>query len=289
MPMSIDIILTKYNEQLAIRNLSKETIRGYNADIDLFVNWITNKRNGPVVMESITRDEVHVYLASKKDDWAPVTMNRKIVSISLLFEYAYKNHYVPRNVMEDYPHVKVLEKERDSLTADEIKDILDKIMHPTIKVFAELLAHTGLRISEGIHLTLNDIKFNEGVLQVVNGKGGKDRTIPMSDALMSKLQYYIRNIRPKTKSNYFFALKKTGSLSQQYVNASIRKAANEAGINKKVTAHVFRHALASNLINNNVNVTVVQKILGHASLRTTQIYVHTDQDSMKQAVNTLQY
>ena len=139
----------------------------------------------------------------------------------------------------------------------------------------EVLYSTGIRLEELASLTIYDCDLTGGMLRVNKGKGAKDRVVPMGKHAVRLLKEYIARIRPRSAgSRSLFLNRLGGPLSRQIVQLMVRTYARKAGIAKKVTPHVFRHTFATSLIKNGADVIAVQKMLGHASPKTTQIYTH---------------
>lgn len=151
------------------------------------------------------------------------------------------------------------------------------------------MVYTGLRVNECIHLTLQDVDFEGNNIQVINGKGGKNRTVPMNQQLKQQLQTYLAEHRPQTDSLFFFTLKKSGTVSAQYVNRTLKGACEKAGIEKHVTSHILRHSFASYLVKKDTHVAVIQRLLGHASVKTTSVYLHVHQEDLQVAVNQIDF
>lgn len=161
------------------------------------------------------------------------------------------------------------------------------IDHDLIQLVVLVLYLTGLRISECLSLTTDTVDLDQKVIHVVAGKGNKDRLIPISDKLLPLLQHYLEHERPDTDSNLFFCTKKTGKLSDVYVNRVLADAVKKLGWKKKVTAHILRHSFASQLVKKDVNLVQIQKLLGHSSLKVTSIYTHSNLEQLSVAVNCL--
>jgi len=282
--------LKGFHNWLVVRGMREETLRGYEMDLNQFHRFLAKEINGPIFVNEIgvlQLDAFVDYLTHEREV-KPRTVNRKINAISTYFRYLKKNKFIEDNPAEDYERVKVADSERTFLTRDEVEKVIEAVNHPIIHYFVKTMANTGIRIKECIQLTLKDVDLEEGCLYVIDGKGGKNRTVPMNNHLIKELKDYLDNHRPKTDSLYFFALKKTGTVSEQYVNKLLKEAYLKAGINKHVTSHILRHSFASYLVKN-TNVAVIQRLLGHANIRTTSGYLHIQQDDLRQAVNTLDY
>src|SRR5690606_20748189 len=129
-----------------------------------------------------------------------------------------KRHVVLTNPLDDVERMKIPDTERTYLSRDEVEAVIKAIEHPVIHYFALTMAYSCIRVNECINLTLSDVNFEENYIQVINGKGGKNRRIPMSSHLAEQLTIYLKEHRPKTDSLFFFATKKTGTVSAQYVN-----------------------------------------------------------------------
>jgi len=176
--------------------------------------------------------------------------------------------------------------ERTFLCDEEFEQLVSVITHSLVKVLIYTLFMTGLRIKEALDLTLEDVDFTANVIRVKHGKGNKSRVVPISDRLLPILRHYVDVSRPNCDSSNFFATKVSGQLSASMANKTLKQAVSQLGWNKHVTCHVLRHSFASHLVRHNVNIVRVQKLLGHASLKTTSIYTHATMDELSEAVNT---
>jgi integrase/recombinase XerD len=153
------------------------------------------------------------------------------------------------------------------------------------RTMLELMYATGLRVSELVLLELGQLKLNQGIVRVV-GKGGKERLVPLGEEAISWLQRYLQESRPELMGAHqcaqvFVSNRKTG-LSRQAFWHSIRRHAQIAGINHDVSPHMLRHSFATHLLNHGADLRVVQLLLGHSNLSTTQIYTHIAKEGLKQ-------
>lgn len=290
-PLELDEALAIFDSWASLRGLSEETIRGYKIDSRQFAKYISQTVTNPIYINDISDQHIeefmHFLVGEKK--CSPATVNRKLNTLKMFFRCMKRKKLILEDPVEETERMKVVEKEMNYLTHQELRKILNSIDHPTLYYFALTMAFTGIRVSECKKLKLEDIDFQEHSLKVINGKGGKHRTIPLhltlSDELVSYLQYH----RPTTNSPYFFALKRSGTVSTQYLNQILRNASQKAGIRKHITSHTLRHSFASYLAKQNTNIVIIQKLLGHASLKTTSIYLHVQQDELKEAVGQIKY
>lgn len=282
--------LEGFHNWLVVRGMREETLRGYQMDIKQFHRFLAKDINGPIFVSEIgiTQLDGFVDYLTHEREVKPRTVNRKINAISTYFKYLKKNKLITDIPTDDFERVKVTDSERTYLTKGEVEKIIAAVTHPIIHYFVKTMANTGIRVKECIHLTLNNVDLEEGCLHVIDGKGGKNRTIPLNDHLIKELKEYLKKHRPETDSLYFFALKKTGTVSEQYVNRLLKEAYIKVGIDKHVTSHILRHSFASYLVKT-TNIAVIQRLLGHANIRTTSGYLHIQQDDLKKAVNSLDY
>ena len=149
------------------------------------------------------------------------------------------------------------------------------------------MSFTGLRVTECTSLRLEDVDLNNLVIHVINGKGGKDRDVPISATLAPYLVDYLQNWRPNVSSDKFLATQKTGEISHQTINKAFHQTTYKLAWEKKVTCHILRHTFASKLVANDVHVSKISKLLGHADVRTTSIYMHSSTEELQEAVNLL--
>jgi len=177
-----------------------------------------------------------------------------------------------------------------SLTEDEVSDLLDA---PTIsepighrdKAMLELMYATGLRVTELISLKVSQINFNQGVLRVI-GKGNKERLVPIGEEASGCVDSFIRNSRSKilgeNDTDCLFPSKRADFMSRQAFWYVIKRYAKKAKIKKEISPHGLRHAFATHLLNHGADLRVVQLLLGHSDLSTTQIYTHIARERLKE-------
>ncbi|MEK4712030.1 tyrosine-type recombinase/integrase [Sporosarcina sp. FSL K6-5500] len=288
------MLLTTCNEELEQhliqKEMSPETIRSYKGHNDMLIHYFNTKNNGPTFVDDLSTEDLEGYLHYLKHEkgYKPASLNVVLNAIRRLYQYTIRKKYVPTNPTADIAQAKVQREERAFLNAAEINELLEAIDHKLIRLLVRTLAYTGLRIRECIDLELKDVDFKNKVIRVINGKGGKNRLIPLSDELAVPLQTYVKNKRPKVSSNNFFALKRTGTISDQYVNRELKAAVGKLGWTKHVTCHTLRHSFASMLVKNNANIPTVANLLGHADYRTvTSVYIHVESAELADAVNQI--
>ena len=162
------------------------------------------------------------------------------------------------------------------LSKNEVRQILIQVKNLKHKAILALLYSSGLRIGEVINLKMNHIDSERMTIIVKGGKGVKDRLVPLSENLLILLREYYKSYRPK---DFLFEGQNSPKYSNSSANQFIKKYVMRAGIKKKVTAHTFRHSYATHLLENGTDIRIIQKLLGHNSIKTTMIYTHvTDQN-----------
>lgn len=283
--MLIRELKQKFLEDLQIKNKSPQTINGYEKDIRFFQEFLESHLNGQVYVEEITEEDIEQYIKYLRNvrGLQPRSQNRYVSSIRSMYNYAFKKRIITVNVAQYIENVQYQRKEREFLNLKELELLFSHIDSELVKIAVMTLAYTGIRISELKELKLTDVDLSNKTMKVL-GKGDKQRVVPISDTLHTILMEYMATLHPKNTS-YFFATTKTGRLSAQYVNKIIRESTKKAGIQKQVSAHTLRHSFASHLIKSKVDVATLQRLLGHTNVRTTSVYLHTDYEQLKEAVN----
>jgi len=170
------------------------------------------------------------------------------------------------------------------LVETEVSKMLDSCRNNKEKLIVELLAYTGVRVSELCSIRVSDIDLENKSLKIRGGKGDKDRLVIFSDKIVPDLKKYIMEIKErKGKAEFLFPTAKSKKISPVTVERIIRNLARRAGINKKVTPHVLRHTFATSLLRNGADIRIIQVLLGHASISTTQIYTHVDDGALRRS------
>ncbi|MDD9953097.1 MAG: tyrosine-type recombinase/integrase [Candidatus Woesearchaeota archaeon] len=168
------------------------------------------------------------------------------------------------------------------LTKEEVKRLFSVVKHEKSLLLLKLLYASGLRISEAIHLQVEDLEMEEKIGWVRSGKGGKDRMVILSAAVVKLLRAFLR--RQKIKNGYIF-LGRNGPMTSRNAQKMIAGAAKRAGITKRVTPHTLRHSFATHLREAGSDLRVIQELLGHASIQTTEIYTHVSAEEKKRVVS----
>lgn len=276
--------------QLLERGLSRNTLQAYETDLRLLAIWLKNNQLN--VLVEMLESDILSYLAFRTGDGCSVrTAGRITSSIRRLCVWMVRERFREDNpsALVDAPKLgRPLPK-----TLSE-KDVLTLLATPDIhnaaglrdRAMLELLYACGLRVSELIHLDIDQINFNLGVLRVW-GKGQKERMVPIGDAAIYWIKEYLQQAREEIagisggQSNTLFLSPRGGAMTRQAFWYMIKRNALQAGIKTDLSPHTLRHAFATHLVNNHADLRVVQLLLGHSDLSTTQIYTHVANARLK--------
>lgn len=255
------------------RRMSENTIESYGENLKMLLEY--TKKD----ILSLTTDDIRDYIS--KLNLSAKTKAHYLSVINSFYNYMVFNGEIEDNPCNGIRAPKLEKKLPNYLTSEEIDKLLDiKLTKPIDyrnKAMLETLYATGTRISELINLKLNQVDFDECIIRVL-GKGKKDRIIPLGNTALNYLKLYISEYRAfilKTKNSEYVFVNKNGSkMSRQGFFKIIKKLAQEAGIEKEVSPHTLRHSFATYLLNNGADLRVIQELLGHENLVTTEIYSH---------------
>lgn len=274
--------------QQHLRNTEKSinTVNGYRVDLTCFDKWLEQKYNCPAYLDDLTEKDVDEFLLVLKDEKGYMASSRKRVagSIKMFFRHAYRKKWSPTDLTADMETIKVPQTERSYLTEEEVMTFAAAVTHRLVRLAVLTMFYSGLRISECTNLRKEHVNIETGMIHVVQGKGAKDRKIPLSPKLAELFTDYQEW---RQDSEYFFATKTTGRVSKVRIDSVIKQTLAALGWDKKVTAHTFRHSFASRLVFKNVNIVNISKLMGHSDIKTTSIYTHVNMDQLQDAVNAM--
>ena len=265
--------------------LSENTLSAYGSDLKIFSKWLKQK-----TLVNVEESDVALFLESRyKQGVGGRSAARILSSLRRFYGYLQREGTIETDpvALIEAPHVgRVLpeslsEKDVDLLLdAPEMTDVLgfrDKVM-------LEILYATGLRVSELIGLKFEQVSFRQGFVRVT-GKGNKERLVPVGEQAIDWLEQYLAearmNILAGRQCDFLFVTKRGSGMTRQAFWYIIKRYAKKAGINKHLSPHTLRHAFATHLLNHGADLRVVQLLLGHSDLSTTQIYTHIAQERLK--------
>jgi len=261
------------------RNYSNNTIKSYKNDLKEFFDY--SEKN----LKDLKNRDIRLFIEYLYDiDRKRTTINRKISVLRTYFKFLRREELLDENPMEEILSAKNNKKLPDFLTINEINDLINSIGEENLldlrnKTILELLYATGLRVEELVNLKKNDINFGNKYLKV-KGKGNKERSIPITDIALKKVNRYLK--RRKYENEIIFLSKNGNPLSQRDIRRIFKKLIKKMAIDKNITPHTIRHSFATHLLERGADLRLVQELLGHSSISTTQIYTHISMEKMKE-------
>lgn len=265
------------------RRVSINTIDSYGENLLLLSNTLRK----PLI--KLDKDDIRDFLF--KIEKSERTKAHYLTVFNSFYKYLVFMDKLEVNPCDGIKRPKLEKKLPSYLTKEEIDKLFDIRLTKPIdyrnKAMLEVLYATGTRISELINLELSQIDFDECVIRVT-GKGSKDRIVPMGNSALKALQEYIYNYRVflvKNDNNYVFLNKNGEKISRQGFFKILKSLADSAGIKKEVSPHTLRHSFATELLNNGADLRVIQELLGHENLETTEIYSHLQNKKIKDDYN----
>jgi len=261
--------ISKLKTELKIRGLSSMTVRNYSFFVDKFLI----KTNKPV--ELINEDDVKLYLSDLFDSKSKNTIMLAAAALKFFYKEIMK---------KEWKDIRVPKKDKklpEVLTKDEVKALINSADNEKSRLMISLLYSSGLRVSELVNLKINDVNFQDNTGMVRKGKGSKDRLFALSSTLTGDIGKYLEG----RDNEYVFSKEKP--LTTRNIQKIIYHTRKRAGINKKVTPHTLRHSFATHLLENGVDIRIIQTMLGHSNLNTTQVYTHVSTEQIKKIQNPL--
>ncbi|PKH51654.1 tyrosine recombinase XerD [Tenacibaculum sp. Bg11-29] len=282
-----------YTNYLKIeKGLSKNSIDSYNRDIKklvLFINDLASSYSPIYITSEIIQQ--FIYVTSKNIN--PRSQARLISGLRSFFDYLVFEDYRKDNPTDLIESPNITRKLPDTLEKEEIDALIAAIdlthsQGERNKTIIETIYSCGLRVSELINLQLSDLFFNDGYIQIL-GKGNKYRFVPIHITTIRRLNFYINDIRskitPKEKEEDIIFLNRRGKrLTRQMIFIILKELAIKTNLKKSIGPHTLRHSFATYLLKNGADLRVIQQLLGHESITTTEIYVHLDTSYLKEVV-----
>ena len=276
----------------AERGRSRNTVQAYRRDLTQYQRWLQARSISPLTVGH--GDLTELVAERKSTDAAASSIARQIAAIRMLHRYLAVEQYRPDDPAARLDGVRVPAGIPKPLTEDQITSLLDAVIgnepvHRRDRALLELLYATGARVSEVVGLSMGDIDFDDSLVRVY-GKGGKERIVPFGSAAGRALDDWFgpsgraRMVPVKWKrrndAEAMFLNQRGGRLSRQGAWLVIKKYGERAGITDHLSPHVLRHSCATHLLDHGADLRIVQEMLGHASISTTQIYTRVSQDRL---------
>lgn len=263
------------------KELDMKTLKAYRIDLHQYFEY--------VCVDEPDKEKIEEYVTQLHKNYKQKTVKRKIASIK-----AFYNFLEEAEIIDENPFRKIKVKFKETVTLpriiprEEIEQLLnymyqclnenDKATHKYMLrdvAVIEVFFATGARVYEISNIREDSINLNTGLIRLM-GKGGKERYVQVSNTSILEVlkKYYDENKQAIRKSGYFFVNNRESRYTEQSIRLMLKKYTKQAGVERKITPHMFRHSFATYLIEEGVDVSCVQQILGHSSVKTTQIYIH---------------
>ncbi len=274
------------------KTLSDNTINAYNFDLMKFFSFLESNtkidRINSVNQKTIESFLKFIRSSEKKEGFyfSDKSISRYISTLKSFFKFLESENIIESDPSELISSPKVTKILPVVLTVNEIENILSK---PDItknleirdKAILETMYASGLRVSEVINLTIENVFFDDGILRVF-GKGSKERLVPIGSSALKYVKLYLDNVREKINKNksgsILFLNARGGKLSRMAIWNIVSKYSNLANITKKIHPHTLRHSFATHLLEGGADIRIIQEMLGHTDISTTQIYTHIEKD-----------
>ena len=274
------------------RGLSENTIASYGIDLKLFLEYL--RENEIPSFKQVNKEVIVNYMQSEKNNnKANSSILRSVSSLRKFFQYLAQEKIIEKDPMLLIDTPKKKQHLPQVLTKEEVEKLLyspntGQVLGLRDRAMLELMYATGLRISEIINLKLEDLHLTMGTLQTL-GKGHKERIVPVGDEAIKWVNRYLEEARPKLlkqkRSNYLFLNFHGNNLTRQGVWKNLKAEVRKAGIQKNITPHTLRHSFATHILENGADLRIVQELLGHADISTTQIYTHLSNKQLADIYN----
>jgi integrase/recombinase XerD len=270
--------------------LAKNTLAGYKSDLQLFARWLVAHGTTLSTVSEATINDYLAHLHAREGSIKATSQRRLMASLKRVYRWLLDQGRIQADPLRNIEKPKAIQRFPKTLTEKQVTDLLDAPDTNTAlgmrdRTMLELLYATGLRVSELISLRLFELSLNDNVVRVM-GKGAKERLVPLGEVAADWLARYLREARGDLLGGHatdaiFVTARGTGMTRQMFWSL-IKKYALHAGIPlQRISPHVLRHAFATHLLNHGADLRVVQLLLGHADISTTQIYTHVARERLK--------
>ena len=270
--MNIPKYIQAYRKDLLLKNYATSSIDNYVSQVFCFLKRFNNVYSEPI---KINEASIKEWLLEAK---SINSRKHKISAVKLFYIYTIKQPLKFRYI--EYP--RAVKKIPIVLSIDEVQKMFNVCKNLKHKVILSLLYSCGLRVSELLNLKWSNIDRSRMIINIIDGKGGKDRQVMLSDSLIPLLEIYYREYKPK---DYIL----NGQFTQQYSSRSVlevvKQLGKSAGLNKRVYTHLMRHNCFTHMVENGIDINLIQKIAGHNNVKTTMIYTHIS-DNLISKINS---
>jgi integrase/recombinase XerD len=263
------------------RGYSNNTLEAYEVDLKELLEFALNKG---LSLTTLKKEDIAEFINSLSErGFTNNTIIRKLAAVRTFYKYLLNEEIIEEDLVSFLDTPKKERKIPRVLYGEQVEVLLDQPLLKEEKYIRErsileLLYSCGLRVSEVVSLTLNDVNLRDGYVRV-RGKGNKERIVPLGSKAIEAIKTYL-NQRKHIKENKLFLNHRNSGLSRQSVWLIVKQFANNVGLN--ISPHTLRHSFATHLLDNGADLRVVQELLGHSSISTTQVYTHVSNRKLKE-------
>ena len=282
-------LIISFLEYLTVEcGLSDNTIAAYRADLLKFLRHLVERHVAR--LDLMTHDRVVGFLIDLKERGAHVnSIARNLVAIKMFFRFLWTEGHADRDITSVLQSPKLWRYLPEVLGEQEVDQLLsapdtDTLLGTRDRAILEMLYATGARVSEVANVRLEGLNLEMGFVRCY-GKGRKERLAPLGEPAVAALTEYIENVRPvllhDRESPYVFVTGRSTRMARESIWRLVKKYSKKAGIAKNISPHTLRHSFATHMLEHGADLRVVQELLGHASIVTTEIYTHVDRSRLK--------
>ena len=255
-------LLIKLKRELEIRNFSRQTVNAYIYSMKNFLEYSKNS--------GLNEQTVKEYIQKSLKNKNHASVRRDLFAIKFFFEKILKQKiYLPNPKRNNtLPEI---------LTVDEIREMIRSANNIKHKIIIKMLYGCGLKVSEIVNLKKENINFRENLIHIKLAKGKKDRFVKIPESIKKELGSYCNLLN----ENILFPSNRGGKLTKDTIQKIVQSSAKKAGIKKRVYPHLLRHSFATHLLEQGTDLRIIQKLLGHSDIKTTQIYTQISQANIK--------
>ena len=268
-------MLKQLQTELKLRGFSDRTVETYLYQNQKFLEF--NKKRPEEIQEIDIKEYLGHLLSDKKEAHSSVALAKAALKF-------YYDGILKKNIVT-LKTPKLARKLPEVLTKEETRRLLDTITHTKSRIIVKLLYSSGIRLSECLHLKVEDLELGNKMGWVRSGKDAKDRMFILSEDVSTEILHYVN--AHNRRSGYLFQGSDDEPLSARNVQKIVKKAAQKAGIQKQITPHKLRHSFATHLLEAGTDIRIIQELLGHSNLQTTQIYTKVSQQQLRKVKSPL--
>lgn len=283
-------LIDEFIDYLSVeRGLAKNTLYAYKDDLQKYISYLESKKISSI--EQTKKEDIINFILKLKDRGLSTnTVSRKLAAIKNFYRFLVLERYLESDITSVLDAPKLWKKLPEVLSLDEVEKLLKC---PNLKNWLgirdraalELMYATGMRVSEVTNLSLDDLNFEIGFIRC-KGKGQKERIVPLGKEAKKAILRYLKDVRPNLSkegkpNNYLFLTRLGMKVSRQTFWKMVKKYLKQAKIKKDTSPHTLRHSFATHLLERGADLRIIQEMLGHADISTTQIYTHINKERLK--------